>query len=54
MLISQIMAFHFVYFKYKKDFWYFLVKLIKYMVALSFSLSHKKQFQLVDLVIGRL
>ena len=51
ILVSQIMVFHFVY---KKYFWYFLVNFIIYTVSLSSSWSNEKQFQLVDLVIGRL
>ena len=54
VLISQIIAFHFVHFEYKKVFWHILVKFIVYRVFPSSSLSNKKQFQLVDLVIGRL
>ena len=46
-----IMVFHFVY---KKYFWYFLVNFIIYTAYLSSSWSNEKQFQLVDLVIGRL
>ena len=45
------MVFHFVY---KKDFWHILVKFIVYEVSRSSSRSNKKQFQLVDLVFGRL
>ena len=54
VLVSQIMVFHFVHFEYKKDFWHFLLKFIVYMVSLLSSRSNKKQFQLVDRVIGRL
>ena len=52
--ISQIIVFHFVHFEYKKDIWYILVKFVIYRVFPSSSRSNKKQFQLVDLVIGRL
>ena len=45
------MVFHF---EYKKDFWHILVKFIVYTVSLSPNWSNKKQFQLLDLVIGRL
>ena len=44
----------FVHFEYKKVFWLILVKFIVYRVFPSSSRSNKKQFQLVDLVIGRL
>ena len=52
VLVSQIMVFHFVQFERKKGFWHILVKFIIYSISLSFSRSNKKQFQLVDLVIG--
>ena len=48
------MVFHFVYFEYKKDFWDILLKFIVYRVSRLPSGSNKKQFQLVDLVTGRL
>ena len=49
------MVFNFVHFEYnKKDFWRILVKFIVNQVSLSSSRSNKKQFQLADLVIGRL
>ena len=51
VLVSKIMVLHFVY---KKDFWHILVKFIVYKVSFSSSRSNKKQFQLVDFVIGRL
>ena len=54
VLVSQVMVFHFVHFGYKKDFWHILIKFIVYRVSLSSSRSHKKPFQLVDLVIGHL
>ena len=54
VLVSQVLAFHFVHFGYKKDFWQILIKFIVYRVSLSPSRFHKKPFQLVDLVIGRL
>ena len=41
-------------FGYKKDFWHNLIKFIVYRVSLSSSRSHKKPFQLVDLVTGHL
>ena len=53
VLVSQIMAFHFVHFEYKKEYLQILVKVIVYRVSLSSSQSNKKQFQLVDLVLGR-
>ena len=52
VLVSQIMAFHFVHFEYKKEYLQILVKLIVYRVSLSSSQSDKKQFQLIDLVPG--
>ena len=39
---------------YKKDFWHILVKFIVYKASLLSSRPNKKQFQLVDLVNGRL
>ena len=51
ILVSQIMVFHLAY---KKYFRHFLVKFIIYTVSLPSSRSNEKQFQLVDLVIGRL
>ena len=43
-----------LYFVYEKDFWLILVKFVVYKVSLLSSLPNKKQFQLVDLVTGRL
>ena len=43
-----------LYFVYEKDFWLILVKFVIYKVSLLSSLPNKKQFQLVDLVTGRL
>ena len=51
ILVSQIMEFHLAY---KKYFRHFLVKFIIYTVSLPSSRSNENQFQLVDLVIGRL
>ena len=53
VLASQVMAFHFVHFEYKKEYLQILVRVIIYSLSLSSSLSNKKQFQLVDLVLGR-
>ena len=47
--VSQIMVFHFVFEKY---FSHILVKFMVYKVSLSSSRPNKKQFQLVDPVIG--
>ena len=54
VLVSQIMVFHFVHFEYKKNFWQIFVKHIIYRVSLSSSWCNKNQFQLADLLIGRL
>ena len=51
---SQIVVFHFVHFEYKKVFWHILVKFIVFIVFPTSTRSNKKQFQLVDLAIGRL
>ena len=54
VVVSQIIVFHFVNFEYKKDFGQILVKIIVHRISVSSSWPNKKQFQLVDFVIGGL
>ena len=50
----QVMVFQFVHFEYKKNFWHILIKFLVYKEFLLSNRSHKKLFQLVDVLIGRL
>ena len=54
VVVSQVLVFHFVNFEYKKDFWQILVKIIVHRISVSSSRPNKKQFQLIDLAVGRL
>ena len=47
-----ILNISFVHFEHEKNFWQIFVKFIVYNVFLLSSQSDKKQFQLVDFVIG--
>ena len=53
-IIVLILKIDFVHFEYKKDCWHILVKFVVHRVFLASSRSNKEQFQLVNLVIGRL